>query len=156
MAPRIERPFIPNIYTSFLQKVDTAGMDPQKCWAWLGGGKGNGYGFFRGEGAHRKSYEMFCGEIPPGADVCHSCDNRWCVNPDHLFVGTRADNMADCKTKGRTDGGTRKHLKEATVQEIRRRLIAGVDPRKIANMMDVNYGTVTAIKRGASYERVGQ
>ena len=156
MAPKVERPFIPNVYTAFLAKVDTQEFDSLKCWAWLGAGKGNGYGHFRKDGAHRHSYRLFCGGIPEGKEVCHSCDNRWCVNPDHLFLGSRADNMADCKSKGRTDGGTRKHLSEAQVQEIRRRLLSGVQPRKIANLMDIHYGTITAIKEGRSYVGIGK
>ena len=89
-------------------------------------------------------------------DVCHRCDNRWCVNPYHLFVGTRAENMADMKAKGRGDGGNRKHLSEKLVQEIRRRLHAGTAPRVIAETMDVNYATITAIKSGRSYVGHGQ
>jgi hypothetical protein len=150
-----ERTFHANPYTAFLQKVDAGGFDPAQCWAWTGAGKGNGYGHANGEPAHRRSYRLFCGPIPPNMDVCHTCDNRWCVNPDHLFLGTRSENMADCKSKGRTAGGTRKHLNEGQVQEIRRRLLAGLSPRKIATQMDVNYGTVTAIKEGRSYVGIG-
>ena len=154
------RAFVPNKYTSFLQKVDACGFDPNACWPWLGAGKGNGYGNVNADGryvtAHQRSYELFCGPVPSGIDVCHSCDNRWCVNPDHLFLGTRLENMADCKSKGRTAGGTRKHLAEWQVQEIRRRLNAGMSPRKISVQMDINYVTITAIQRGDSYVGIGQ
>lgn len=152
------RPFLPNKYSRFLQKVKAGGFSSDECWAWVGAGKGNGYGHLSCDGenvlAHRQAYLLFCGAIPSGMDVCHTCDNRNCVNPDHLFLGTRQDNMSDCKAKGRTSGGRRKHLKENTVQEIRRRLDAGHSPQRIATQMDVNYGTVTAIKRGEGYGRV--
>lgn len=150
---------IPNRYTRFLSKVDAAGFDPVQCWPWRGAGKGNGYGNVTVDqkqlGAHRRAYELFCGPVPDGSDVCHSCDNRWCVNPDHLFLGSREMNMADCVAKGRAAGGRRKHLKENTIQEIKRRLKTGLTPRRVADDMDVNYHTVTAIQRGDSYGRVG-
>lgn len=144
-----------NRITRFFQKVDTRGFDETQCWPWLGAGKGNGYGHTSIGPAHRLAHELFVGPVPEGMDVCHKCDNRSCVNPDHLFVGTRLDNMQDMKAKGRGDGGNRKHLKEKIVQEIRRRLGAGVAPRVIAETMDVNYATVVAIKEGRSYGRVG-
>lgn len=145
----------PNKYTAFLQKVDTRGFDPSVCWVWRGARKNNGYGNVtvarKQMGAHRRAYELFCGPIPVGFDVCHTCDNRWCVNPDHLWVGTRKQNMADCMLKGRTDGGHRKHLKEYQVQLVRQMLESGIPPRRVSSTTKIGYSTVTAIARGDSY-----
>lgn len=139
-----------------LVKPDT--ITPRGCWIWIGGGKDNGYGSFAlagaSEPAHRAAYKLFHGE-PGSNDVCHSCDNRACVNPHHLFIGTRAENMADMKQKGRGYGGGRKHLREHTVQEIRRRIAMGLNQSDIARSLNVNRGTVSAIKQGKSYGRVG-
>lgn len=135
----------------FLRKADVNRLHPEMCWPWLRAGKGNGYGHTSRGPAHRVSYELFVGPIPEGMDVCHKCDNRACVNPDHLFIGTRAENMADMKAKGRGAGGNRKHLKEGHIQEIRRRLAAGVPQAEIARVMNVNSSTVSAIKQGKSY-----
>ncbi len=73
------------------------------CWEWLGS-KTLGYGTFytqRQTRAHRVSYELFVSKIPNGLLVCHKCDNRGCVRPDHLFLGTYLDNNRDCVLKGR-------------------------------------------------------
>lgn len=79
------------------------------CWLWTGGVHNGGYGFMRGAGgknaqnvsAHRFSYELHKGKIPSRLVVMHSCDNRVCVNPDHLSVGTHKDNTRDMIEKGR-------------------------------------------------------
>lgn len=81
------------------------------CWLWMGAKRGGGYGEFRigsyKDGtrkmvvAHRFSWELHNGAIPKEMQVCHNCDVRNCVNPDHLFLGTQVDNMQDMHSKGR-------------------------------------------------------
>lgn len=82
------------------------------CWEWTGYGNNKGYGllFIGGKGGrylttHRVSWELHNGPIPSGLCVLHHCDNRRCVRPDHLFLGTFKDNTQDMMTKGRNRGG---------------------------------------------------
>ncbi len=114
--------------------VDTA----SRCWVWTGSTSCHGYGSIsvrgRHTGAHRFAYETFIGEIPEGLYVCHTCDNRACVNPAHLFLGTHEDNRNDMVAKGRHARGGRHHwakLTEADVLDIRRRCAAGVSQKEL-------------------------
>lgn len=93
----------------FWEKVALA--EPDQCWRWLGA-KVGGYGSFmvRSLGyskrvtdrAHRVAWRLARGPIPPGMQILHKCDVRLCVNPEHLFLGTNADNVADRVRKGRS------------------------------------------------------
>lgn len=90
-------------------------VDERGCWNWLGSiqNRGDGYGTLQINGsstkAHRISYTAWVGPIPDGLFVLHSCDNKRCINPDHLRVGTQADNMRDVSERGNREwhGGDR-------------------------------------------------
>jgi hypothetical protein len=106
LDPKIRDDF----FVRFWSRVDFSG----ECWLWLGPVHTNGYGRLwitrrlgkRKKGkAHRTSYELVYGPIPDDILVCHHCDTKLCVRPNHLFLGTDADNMDDKTRKGRTPSG---------------------------------------------------
>lgn len=102
----------------FFSKVEVT----ETCWLWQGGCSDNGYGMISRGGrqagvisTHRYSYEIYFGDIPDDHVVMHTCDNRRCVNPAHLKLGSVADNNQDMAAKGRGRGRwSQKHCATCT------------------------------------------
>jgi hypothetical protein len=91
LMPRTGRPPLP-FETGYV-------VDSNGCWVWQRCAS-SGYGQYRGRRVHRYSYELANGPILDGLHVCHACDNKLCVNPSHLWLGTHQDNMRDAVEKG--------------------------------------------------------
>lgn len=140
-----------------------------ECWEWKDG-KRSGYGrlYHRGKyySAHRISWHLHYGSIPEGMCICHHCDNKGCVNPKHLFIGTIADNNKNRDNKGRQkfrflygkdhpQHGTNSRfnkLSESDVREIRRLCASGEHTlREIAEMFGVVHGVISNIKQGRKW-----
>lgn len=130
----------------FMAKVSPEPMSG--CWLWAGGMISTGYGQFKMPPrdsspmlAHRLAWLWWRGDIAPGLFVCHKCDNRACVNPDHLFLGTNSENVADMLSKGRSlRGEAHPHskLKAVDVLEIRRAAGDGVPHDAIAERFGIH------------------
>ena len=143
----------------FWRKVDKSG----ECWEWTGSRRSKGYGDLvkegRNVGAHRISYELANGPIPDGLCVCHHCDNTGCVNPDHLFLGTSAENTADMIAKGRAVHGRGEtlysaKLTEQNVRDIRAKHSEGVTGSSLAREYGVTTGTISHIIKGRRWKHL--
>lgn len=144
------------------------------CWNWTGAPTSHGYGVIAGEIngkrhvpkgqqilAHRASWLIHRGEIPDseeahGTVVMHKCDNRLCVNPDHLVLGTQADNVRDMIAKGRKVSGTPSgvnHWRSSITDQSDIDLIRGTErnTKALAERFGVHVCTIKRIRRGASY-----
>lgn len=144
------------------------------CWEWTGLTKEGGYGLFPMRGpdrwrhklAHRYSWMLHNGPIPNGLWVLHHCDNPPCTRPDHLFLGTHADNMTDASLKGRTSQGdnhhTRRHpeklhrdtdhhmtkITDDQVRELRGLHVEGLRPSDLALRFSISRSRVSDLLHG--------
>ena len=124
------------------------------CWLWNGSLNDDGYGRIsvggNGNGTmlvHRLSWEIYNGVIPADMSVCHRCDVRNCVNPDHLFLGTQADNVADMEAKGRS---------RKTGPKPEETWAARLDWTTVAAIRSERSSVATAKKYGISYRHLRQ
>jgi hypothetical protein len=117
--------------------------NPGNCWRWVGSISSSGYGQVGFEHknftAHRLSWKLHFGEIPKGLFVLHKCDNKWCVNPRHLKLGTHQQNMKDASKRDRFNTKlTREQVKEIRANKL--------SLRKLAKIYDVSKSTIGHIK----------
>lgn len=116
------------------------------CWTWNGGRDAQGYGAFKAtrmEKAHRYSWELHFGKIENGLLVLHRCDNPPCVRPDHLFLGTHNENMADMVAKGRNRRGERQHMAKLTARDVREIRVA-IEQGETHEAIAARYGVCRA------------
>lgn len=109
------------------------------CWIWIGAYDNTGYGRYKmgntTEAAHRVLFRLYKDKIQKGFLICHSCDNRFCVNPDHLFAGTHQDNADDMINKKRHIYGEKKwcaKFKESDIINVRNLYDSGITQMEIA------------------------
>ena len=122
----------------------------KECWPWLGCVSGSGYGNFRESsgryvGTHCKAFALTHGKLRNGFEVCHSCDNKVCCNPAHLFGGTRKDNMLDMLRKKRFSCVK---ISDQTAAEIFKRLKAGETQTAISRALGIHQTTVSRFHNG--------
>lgn len=148
-----------DMVTCFWEKVDKAG--PNGCWVWTASRKERGYGQFYWRGkmhrAHRLAWVLIKGD-PGKLEVAHTCDNRVCVNLDHLFLATHQENMADQVAKDRHTRGERNFwakLTDAQVLEIRS-LYTGKrgEQAALARQYGISFGMVTSIVNRRTWRHI--
>jgi len=136
------------------------------CWIWTGWQVGKRYGKFwmkvpssKGKHvlAHRYSYTRFHGQIPSDKHVCHRCDVPLCVNPDHLWLGTHQDNMADMAAKNRhspAKAGAQNHSAKLTDDEVVAIFFASGTHKEIAAPYGIDASSVGRIKNGTNWSHI--
>jgi hypothetical protein len=146
-----------------LRYVEYAKRKPSGCVEWDGYRMNMGYGELGFKGrkilAHRLSWVLHNGKPADGMEVCHKCDNPACVNPEHLFLGTHADNMRDCHAKGRNGfcHGSKSGMaktNEAAVLQILRLRSEGAETKELGRMFGLSIGALYQIFRGDTWNRV--
>jgi predicted XRE-type DNA-binding protein len=150
--------FTANQSANFWRKV----AKTDGCWIWNGCKVHDGYGQFgvnrKMTLTHRLSYMIHVGPIPEGLFVCHKCDNPPCCNPDHLWLGTKAQNMADCVKKNRNAKGESQGNAKLTAEqvlEIRARYATrNIFQRRLAKEYGVSQIEISRIIRGEKWSHI--
>jgi hypothetical protein len=162
----------PKFLDRFWSKVNKT----ENCWLWTGSKYKEGYGLIWDKPkigrAHRISYELAYGPIPEGLCIAHKCDTPSCVNPDHLFAATHAENMRDRDNKGRHAKGDRHGTKrqphsihrgtmcrqhkldEAQIIEIRQRADSGESMCSLSRRFNVSRRNIQFIAKRLSWRHI--
>lgn len=139
----------------------------ESCWLWTGEISTSGYARFHDNvkrtkvQATRWVFERLFGPVPDDQDICHRCDVRECVNPNHLFLGSRSENMKDAANKGRLPWQKvppkgvrhpRAKFTDSQVLEVRKLAKDGISGSSIARLFNVDHSTVNRIIRGDTWD----
>lgn len=151
---RVATTLPPALSARFWSRVERGA--PEECWPWLGA-KQKGYGRFGWSRfymrAHRAAFSLaHPGILSSGDVVCHRCDNPSCCNPDHLWVGTPADNIADKIEKGRQPRGETHGSAKVTIHQAKRILLDTRSHREVAGELGVSISTVYRIRTGRNWK----
>ena len=155
-----------NIHERFMAKVNVPPGD--MCWNWAGARSGSGYGQFWDGGRNIPAHWFLLESRPPkGKEACHKCDNKLCVRPSHIFIGSRSDNMKDMVSKGRHNTapgcramlskrdtrGSKNHqskLTEEQVAEIKSAPTKRGTQAALSRRLGVTEACISAIRRGVN------
>lgn len=165
MTGRRQRPLVDRFNEKWMPEPNSG------CWLWIGSAtlagpkrKDSRGHLFGGKGynghlrANRASWIIYRGEIPPGLEVCHSCDVSLCVNPDHLFLGTHLENMEDCAAKGRRKftgrGGTSHHFFTLTEDDVREIRKSSDSKESLAKRFGVSPSRIYSVQARRSWKHV--
>lgn len=154
----IETKTIPTLSATRIAAFHTRYAKGGDCWDWIGATPGK-YGVFcigkANFGAHRVAYLLAFGKDPGALLVCHSCDNPHCVRPDHLFLGTSADNIEDRNSKGRqpkfapgSRTGERSSANKLSLKQVLEIRGSVLGPSALALQYGVSHSTISLIKSG--------
>lgn len=153
---RLERQTLEERFMKYVHKEEA-------CWLWTGYVNTSGYGSLTVKGtpvgAHRLSFMLFKGEVPDGKVVCHTCDVRTCVNPEHLWLGSNRENLDDMLAKGRQSrvpgeqNGMSK-LTEDQVRAIRQEHIDGATKASLCRKYEVSSSTMDRLIKRQSWAHI--
>lgn len=126
-------------------------LNPESgCWIWEGQKRPDGYGMLSGSKmrAHRYAWEIVNGPVPEGLCVLHRCDNPSCVNPEHLFLGTRGDNVRDAAAKNRMPHGESHWASKLTSEQVLEIRSSSLSQTTLADLYKVNQSTICRVRSG--------
>ncbi len=152
----------PDIYERYASKIKVDHVT--ECWMWQAGIDKDGYGnmWVRGDArrVHRLSWELHVGPIPAGMFVCHKCDRPGCSNPQHLFLGTPADNMRDRDAKGRHRfkspklRGTMHGMSVLTEDIVRQIRSSSSSGAAMSRLFNVSQSTIASVRKRHTWSHV--
>lgn len=152
-----------------IRLLNNSSFDPQtECWVWQGLVARHGYGAIRVQRgkhipwkkrehqilAHRYSYEIFNGSFPKHLCVLHHCDNRKCINPNHLFLGTRTDNAKDKASKGRAPHGENSSAAKLTEAQVKEIFFSPLNGRQLSEKFGVHRASICAIRNKRQWKHL--